>query len=181
VAIDPSAAFKKAITEQLPNAKISVDAFQLVQLANLMGDPGPAAAGTRAGAPRGRKVAPAWANRRLLLRSYDPLSPRARLEAVFATDELSAARGIKKELRRLPKVQTLDQARRDKMIWGCFDCGVIQTCLVPSSLRRGARHLLAVTRRHEGKANRDLLRRLDTVLTEDQRIGRAIIPAIRQG
>src|SRR5215207_10825240 len=30
VAIDPSAAFKKAITEQLPNAKISVDAFHLV-------------------------------------------------------------------------------------------------------------------------------------------------------
>ena len=36
VAIDPSAAFKKAITEQLPNAKISVDPFHLVQLANLM-------------------------------------------------------------------------------------------------------------------------------------------------
>jgi transposase len=29
VAIDPSAAFKKAITEQLPNAQISVDAFHL--------------------------------------------------------------------------------------------------------------------------------------------------------
>jgi len=36
VAIDPSAAFKRAITEQLPNAKISVDSFHLVQLANLM-------------------------------------------------------------------------------------------------------------------------------------------------
>ena len=36
VAIDPSAAFKRAITEQLPNAQISVDPFHLVQLANLM-------------------------------------------------------------------------------------------------------------------------------------------------
>jgi transposase len=36
VAIDPSAAFKKAITNELPNAKISVDPFHLVQLANLM-------------------------------------------------------------------------------------------------------------------------------------------------
>src|SRR5215207_6669115 len=32
VAIDPSAAFKRAITEQLPNAKISVDPFHLVQV-----------------------------------------------------------------------------------------------------------------------------------------------------
>jgi transposase len=39
VAIDPSAAFKKAITNKLPNAKISVDPFHLVQLANLIGDP----------------------------------------------------------------------------------------------------------------------------------------------
>jgi transposase len=36
VAIDPSAALKKAIREQLPNGKVSVDPFHLVQLANLM-------------------------------------------------------------------------------------------------------------------------------------------------
>ena len=36
VAIDPSAAFRKAITEQLPDAQVSVDAFHLVQLAKLM-------------------------------------------------------------------------------------------------------------------------------------------------
>jgi transposase len=30
VAIDPSAAFKKATTEHLPNAKISVDPFHLI-------------------------------------------------------------------------------------------------------------------------------------------------------
>jgi transposase len=32
VAIDPSAAFRRAITDALPNAKISVDPFHLVQL-----------------------------------------------------------------------------------------------------------------------------------------------------
>jgi transposase len=53
VAIDPSAAFKKAITQQLPNAKISVDPFHLVQLAKSHADPRAATAspGTQA-APR---------------------------------------------------------------------------------------------------------------------------------
>src|SRR5829696_10123766 len=75
---------------------------------------------------RGRKIDPAWANRRLLLRGYDTLSSqaRARLEAVFATDdptdELSAAWGIKEQLRRLLKVQTVEQARHQKMILGCY-------------------------------------------------------------
>jgi transposase len=42
VAIDPSAAFRKAITGCLPNAKIAVDPFHLVQLGNLLCDPGSA-------------------------------------------------------------------------------------------------------------------------------------------
>ena len=76
---------------------------------------------------RGRKVDPAWANRRLLLRSYDTLSPRAkaRLDAVFdsddPTDELSAAWGVKEQLRRLLNVATtVEQARTEKMILGCY-------------------------------------------------------------
>jgi transposase len=126
VAIDPSAAFKKAITEQLPNAKISVDAFHLVQLGNLMVTRVRQRLVREREHRRGRKVDPAWANRRLLLRGYDTLSPRARarLEAAFATDdptdELSAAWGVKEQLRRLLKVQNLDQARQDKMILGCY-------------------------------------------------------------
>jgi transposase len=36
VEIDPSAAFRRAIVQQLPDALISVDPFHLVQLANLM-------------------------------------------------------------------------------------------------------------------------------------------------
>jgi transposase len=126
VAIDPSAAFKKAILDQLPNAKISVDPFHLVQLANLMV--------TRVGQRlvrereqrRGRLIDPAWANRRLLLRGYDSLSvrARARLERVFATDdptdELSAAWGVKEQLRRLLKTATVEQAHHQKMILGCY-------------------------------------------------------------
>ena len=126
VAIDPSAAFKKAITAALPNAAISVDPFHLVQLANLMVTRVRQRLVRDREQRRGRKVDPAWANRRLLLRGYDTLSPRAkaRLDAVFATDdptdELSAAWGVKEQLRRLLNVATVEQARTEKMIMGCY-------------------------------------------------------------
>jgi transposase len=126
VAIDPSAAFKKAITEQLPNAKISVDPFHLVQLANLMVTRVRQRLVREREQRRGRKIDPAWANRTLLLRGYDTLSARARtrLDAVFAsddpTDELSAAWGVKEQLRRLLTTRTVEQARTEKMILGCY-------------------------------------------------------------
>ena len=129
VAIDPSAAFKKAITEQLPNAKISVDPFHLVQLANLMVTRVRQRLIREREQRRGRKVDPAWANRRLLLRGYDSLSPRAkaRLDAVFdsddPTDELSAAWGVKEQLRRLLNIATVEQARTEKMILGLLRRG----------------------------------------------------------
>jgi transposase len=126
VAIDPSAAFKKAIIDQLPNAKISVDPFHLVQLANLMVTRVRQRLVREREQRRGRLIDPAWANRRLLLRGYDTLSvrARARLESVFATDdptdELSAAWGVKEQLRRLLKTATVEQARHQKMILGCY-------------------------------------------------------------
>lgn len=126
VAIDPSAAFRKAITEQLPNAKVSVDPFHLVQLANLMVTRVRQRLIREREQRRGRKIDPAWANRTLLLRGYDTLSARAkaRLQTVFAsddpTDELSAAWGVKEQLRRLLTVTGVDQARREKMILGCY-------------------------------------------------------------
>jgi transposase len=126
VAIDPSAAFKKAITDALPNAAISVDPFHLVQLANLMVTRVRQRLVRDREQRRGRKVDPAWANRRLLLRGYDTLSPRAkaRLDAVFATDdptdELSAAWGVKEQLRRLLNVATVEQAHTEKMIMGSY-------------------------------------------------------------
>jgi transposase len=126
VAIDPSAAFKKAITTQLPNAKISVDPFHLVQLANLMVTRVRQRLVREREQRRGRKIDPAWAHRTLLLRGYDTLSERAkdRLDAVFAsddpTDELSAAWGVKEQLRRLLNTSTVEQARNEKMILGCY-------------------------------------------------------------
>src|SRR4029453_13463103 len=86
---DPSAAFRKAITTQLPNAEISVDPFHLVQLANLMVTRGGRRRGRGREQPPGRKIDPAWANRTLLLRGYDTLSARARqrLDTVFALDD----------------------------------------------------------------------------------------------
>ena len=126
VAIDPSAAFKKAITEQLPNAKVSVDPFHLVQLANQAVTKVRQRLVRDREQRRGRKIDPAWANRTLLLRGYDTLSKRARarLDTVFASDdptqELSAAWGVKEQLRRLINVDTIDHARTEKMILGCY-------------------------------------------------------------
>jgi transposase len=126
VAIDPSAAFKKAITAALPNALVSVDPFHLVQLANLMVTRVRQRLVREREQRRGRKVDPAWAHRTLLLRGYDTLSARARtrLDLVFAsddpTDELSAAWGVKEQLRRLLTVTGVDQARHETMILGCY-------------------------------------------------------------
>ena len=61
-------------------------------------------------ARRGRRVDPAWANRRLLLRGANTLSQGgwARLEKVFRhddpTDQRGAACGVKVQLRRLLKI-----------------------------------------------------------------------------
>jgi transposase len=126
VAIDPSAAFKRAITEQLPNAQISVDPFHLVQLANLMLTRVRQRLVREREQRRGRKIDPAWAHRTLLLRGYNTLSKkgRDRLAWVFATDdptdELSAAWGVKEQLRRLLASAHVETARTEKMILGCY-------------------------------------------------------------
>jgi transposase len=89
VAIDPSAPFRQAIREGLPNALVSVDGFHLVQLANLMVTRVRQRLIREREQRRGRKIDPAWANRRLLLRGYNTLSPQARtrLDHVFANDD----------------------------------------------------------------------------------------------
>jgi transposase len=123
VAIDPSAAFRRAIREQLPNALISVDPFHLVQLANLMLTRVRQRLVREREHRRGRAVDPAWAHRTLLLRGYDTLSARgrAKLQTVFdlddPTDELSAAWGVKEQLRRLLKTSSVEQARHERMIF----------------------------------------------------------------
>jgi transposase len=124
VAIDPSAAFRKALREHLPHAAVSVDAFHLVKLANDV------VTGVRqrvireAKGRRGRLEDPAWVNRRLLLRAGNTLSPRAlaRLKATLRaddpTDEIGAAWGIKEQLRALLTCGSLAEAHQQKMRLG---------------------------------------------------------------
>jgi len=78
VAIDPSAAFRKALRAHLPHAAVSVDPFHLVKLANdMLTGVRQRVVRDRSGR-RGRSVDPAWVNRRLLLRAGNTRSLRRR-------------------------------------------------------------------------------------------------------
>jgi transposase len=121
VAIDPSAAFRRALREHLPTAAISVDAFHLVKLANDMLTAVRQRVTREAKGRRGRLEDPAWVNRRLLLRAGNTLSPAAlaRLKATLRTDdptdEIGAAWGIKEQLRALLASGSLTEAHEQKM------------------------------------------------------------------
>ncbi|QGH69033.1 ISL3 family transposase [Pseudactinotalea sp. HY158] len=125
VAIDPSAAFRKALREHLPHAAVSVDKFHLVKLAGDMLTKVRQRLARDQHGRRGRKSDASWAHR-MLLRGADTLSPRgwARLEKVFTdddpTDELSAAWGVKEQLRRLLGADTLAQAWQERMRLGHY-------------------------------------------------------------
>ena len=126
VAIDPSAAFRKALRTHLPRAAVSVDAFHLIQLSNQALTAVRQRLVREQKGRRGRLIDPAWANRRLLLRGADTLSPGgwARLARVFLhddpTDELGAAWGIKEQVRRLLKTTSLTDAHEAKMLLGHY-------------------------------------------------------------
>jgi len=116
VAIDPSAAFRTAISTTLPNARVSVDAFHLVQLANQMVTAVRQRVAREQLGRRGRKDDLAWAHRLLLLRAGNRLGPRAlaRLDEVLLrddpTDEIGAAWGVKERLRMLLASRDIDTA-----------------------------------------------------------------------
>ena len=124
VAIDPSAAFRKALREQLPRAAVSVDAFHLVKLAGDMLTQVRQRLAQQTKGRRGRAIDASWANRRLLLRAGDTLTKAglARLRDTFRrddpTDELGAAWGIKEQLRQLLTTASLDGAHTEKMRLG---------------------------------------------------------------
>jgi len=126
VAIDPSAAFRKALREHLPQTAVSVDPFHLVKLANdMLTHVRQRVVRDRKGR-RGRGIDPAWTNRRLLLRAGNTLGPRAlaRLTATLRaddpTDEIGAAWGVKEQLRRLLASGSLAEAHEHKMRLGAF-------------------------------------------------------------
>lgn len=120
VAIDPSAAFKKAIVTCLPAARIAIDPFHLIQLGNLCLTRVRQRLAHDLHQRRGHAIDPAWAHRMLLLRGYNTLSDRGRhrLETVLATDdptgELGAAWGVKEALRLILASHTIEQARTAK-------------------------------------------------------------------
>lgn len=97
VAIDPSAPYASGIRRALPQARIVLDHFHLVMLANKMLTDVRQRVQHEQQGRRGMKVDPAWAHRRLLLRAGNDLGPKAlaRLKTVFETDdptnEISAA------------------------------------------------------------------------------------------
>ena len=107
VAIDPSAPYAAGIRRALPHARIVLDHFHLVMLANQALTDVRQRVAHEQHDRRGRKTDPAWAHRRLLLRAGDTLSPTAltRLTTVLGTDDpsgqLSAAWAVKELLRQL--------------------------------------------------------------------------------
>jgi transposase len=106
VVIDPSAPYASGIRTALPGAKIAVDKFHLVLLANQMLTAVRQRVTRELLGRRGRKADPAWAHRRMLLTAGERLSRRQldRLGVVLAadsTDQIGAAWAIKELLRRL--------------------------------------------------------------------------------
>lgn len=124
VAIDPSASFRSAIEQALPDAAISVDHWHLVRLANLTVTRVRQRVAREQLGHRGRKEDLAWAHRMLLLRAGDRLSPRAsrRLEQVLLHDdptgEIGAAWGVKERLRMLLACTDLDTADHARGLLG---------------------------------------------------------------
>lgn len=124
VAIDPSAAFAKAIREMLPRAAVSVDGFHLVMKANDALTAVRQRLSHQQFGRRGRRSDRVWAHRLLLLRGGDTLSAAGmtRLQTLFhaddATGELEAAWTVKEQLRRLLACSSLTDAYEEKMRLG---------------------------------------------------------------
>lgn len=120
VAIDPSAAFRKALRMWLPRTAVAVDHFHLVSLGNQAMTEARQNLSQQVKGRRGRGVDKAWAHRMLLLRAGNTLSDKAahRLEEVFATDDatgkLRAVWKVKEQLRALLRTDSLADAAAAK-------------------------------------------------------------------
>jgi len=120
VAIDPSAAFRKALRMWLPRTAVAVDHFHLISLANQAMTETRQNLSQQVKGRRGRAVDKAWAHRVLLLRAGDTLTCRAALrrEEVFAADDptstLQAVWKVKEQLRALLRTGSLEDAAAAK-------------------------------------------------------------------
>jgi len=118
VVIDPSAPYASGIRAALPNAKIAVDVWHLVALANQMVTEVRQRATREQLGRRGTSRDPIWVNRRLLLTGVENLSRKqaTRLWRSFdisdPTKEIQAAWAVKERLRLLLKQREPSKIRR---------------------------------------------------------------------
>ena len=107
VVIDTSAPYASGVRAAVPDAKIAVDKWHLVALANTMVTEVRQRVTRERYGRRGTTKERVWVNRQLLLTGYEHLSvkQRARLKATLAgedpTNEIGAAWGVKERLRLL--------------------------------------------------------------------------------
>ena len=105
--IDPSAPYASGIRAALPQARIAVDKWHLVALANTMLTEVRQRVTREQLGRRGTTADPLWINRRLLLTGADHLSAKqwrrltAMLDTSDPTNEIGAAWGVKERLRML--------------------------------------------------------------------------------
>jgi transposase len=122
VVIDPSAPYASGIRAALPNAKIAVDKWHLVALANQMVTEVRQRVTRDLLGRRGTVADPVWVNRRLLLTAAEHLSTKqwARLTRMLddhdPTNEIGAAWGVKERLRML-----LAESEPSKIRWRLAD------------------------------------------------------------
>lgn len=140
VAIDPSTAFRKAITGRLLNTKITVDPFHLVQLANLCFTRVRQQLAQHLPQHRGRATDSVWATGCFYYVGYDTLTPagRQRLHDAFTSDdpvnELGTSWGIKEALRLILAATSLEKAHTAKTRFN--DCAAAAD--TPETDRRAA-------------------------------------------
>jgi transposase len=129
VVIDPHAGYARAVRAALPHARIAVDHFHLIMLANRAVSAVRQRVTREALGRRGRKTDPAWANRRLLLRARERLSDRA-LARMWngcvdhnPTGQILAAWIAKEELRALCATATRGGHRHEiaQRLWAFYD------------------------------------------------------------
>ena len=107
VVIDPSAPYASGIRAALPRARIAVDKWHLVALANQMVTEVRQRVTRDQLGRRGTTADPVWVNRRLLLTGAEHLSTKqwrrltATLDRCDPTNEIGAAWGVKERLRLL--------------------------------------------------------------------------------
>jgi transposase len=107
VVIDPSAPYASGIRTALPKAKIAVDKWHLIALANTAVTEVRQRVTRELLGRRGTVADPVWVNRRLLLTGADHLSAKqwrrltGMLEHCDPTQEIGAAWGVKERLRML--------------------------------------------------------------------------------